>query len=145
MHDTAVTEPHRALATHYNNQDLDALVQLFDLDGTLVPEPGVALTGASLRDGLAGLLQLGGTMSVDVVDVVTVGDLALTRTTWSVDTPGSPQAVGGSGVEVVRRQADDTWRFLIDSPFGPGPDTQAAAPTGTGTGTGTIAHQVDDH
>ena len=141
MHDTAVTEPHTALAAHYNNQDLDALVQLFDLDGTLVPEPGVALTGASLRDGLAGLLQLGGTMSVQVLDVVTVGDLALTRTAWSVDTPASPRQVGGSGVEVLRRQADNTWRFVIDSPFGPAPDTQTAAPTGTAT----IAQQVDDH
>ena len=141
MHDTAVTEPHRALASHYNDQDLDALVQLFDLDGALVTGPGVALTGASLRDGLAGLLQLGGTMSVQVLDVVMVGDLALTRTTWSVDTPASPQPVGGSGVEVVRRQADDTWRFLIDSPFGLAPDGQTAAPTGTAT----IAHQVDDH
>ena len=48
----------------------------------------------------------------------------------------------GVHVEAVGQLAPvDTWRFLIDSPFGPSSDTQTAAPTRTAA----IAQQVDDH
>ncbi|MDY7102909.1 MAG: nuclear transport factor 2 family protein [Actinomycetota bacterium] len=115
-HDERLTHPLRHLAEAYNARDLDGLSALFDDDGALVPEPGTSLTGLARREGLAGFLELGGTMSVEVLDVVETGDIALTRTRWSID-QGNGTPIADIGAEVLRRQADGSWRFLIDSPF----------------------------
>jgi ketosteroid isomerase-like protein len=48
-------------------------------------------------------------------------DLALKSTKWSaigVDTDGQPLTMSGNTVEVVRRQPDGTWLFVIDNPRG---------------------------
>ena len=57
------------------------------------------------------------------VDGVQSGDgtLALTRSTWSMtgtDPEGRPVTMGGRSAEVVRRQSDGTWKFVIDNPHG---------------------------
>jgi hypothetical protein len=35
---------------------------------------------------------------------------------------GRPLELAGNAVEVVRRQADGTWSFVIDDPYGGAPD-----------------------
>jgi ketosteroid isomerase-like protein len=47
------------------------------------------------------------------------GDLALVRGSWTAlakKPDGSPTRISGKNVELVRRQADSTWRFVIDHP-----------------------------
>jgi ketosteroid isomerase-like protein len=49
------------------------------------------------------------------------GELALTSSTWSVsgnDADGKAFTANGKSMEVVRRQPDGTWRFVIDNPHG---------------------------
>jgi ketosteroid isomerase-like protein len=49
------------------------------------------------------------------------GDVALLRSKWSLagtGPDGKPVAMSGNGTEVVRRQADGTWLFVIDNPAG---------------------------
>jgi ketosteroid isomerase-like protein len=53
------------------------------------------------------------------------GNIALTQAKWSVngtDADGKPVTMSGRSAEVVRRQADGTWLFVIDNPRG-GQDT----------------------
>ena len=45
------------------------------------------------------------------------GDIGLTHTHWRLDIPGS-EAMEGVTAEIVRRQSDGTWKYLIDNPWG---------------------------
>jgi len=52
--------------------------------------------------------------------VVQVGDLALTFGDWTLharDADGTAHDVTGRSTELLRRQADGTWRYVIDDPF----------------------------
>ena len=49
------------------------------------------------------------------------GGLALLRAKWNATgtgPDGKPMTVSGNSTEVVRRQPDGTWRFVIDNPHG---------------------------
>jgi ketosteroid isomerase-like protein len=47
------------------------------------------------------------------------GDLALLRNDYSLDLGGMP--ITGCTAEVARRQADGSWLYVIDNPFGANP------------------------
>ena len=114
---------HQALAAHFNAHDLDGLVALFDAEGALVPQPGaVATAPQALRDALAGFLAFAPMDTfVETLGVVVAGDIALSRTRWGLrgthPADGTSVTLEHHGFEVLRRQANGTWRFLIDDPF----------------------------
>lgn len=109
---------HQEMARAYGERDLDYLVALFETDATLVPQPGAFARGIEeIRTALSGFLQLGGVMVVETVEVVPAGDTALTRTHWSITEAGETK-ISARGVEILRKRADGTWRFLLDHPFG---------------------------
>lgn len=52
--------------------------------------------------------------------VIRNGDLALCQGEWTlqrVDPAGAASEIVGRSVEVLRRQPDGTWCYLIDDPF----------------------------
>ena len=52
--------------------------------------------------------------------VFVAGDLALMHTPWTMTMPdGSSPA--GTTAEVARRQADGSWKYVIDNPDGSAP------------------------
>ena len=60
-------------------------------------------------------------MELDTRSVIESNDgLAVLHGVWTVKSSekGSPQTQGVS-TEVVRKQPDGTWRFVIDSPYTP--------------------------
>jgi ketosteroid isomerase-like protein len=115
---------HRTLARRFNAGDLEGLLALYEHEATLVREPGVPVSGAKdLRAALAGFLSLSPKQTfVATLGVETAGDLALTRSHWGFHgtnpSDGSSVVIEHFGVEVMRRQPDGSWRFLIDDPFG---------------------------
>lgn len=111
-------ELHQALAAAYNRKDVDGLLALFEPDASLVPRPGQLARGTDeIRRALADFVELGGSMRVEKVHVVEAGAAALSRTVWSIS-HGGRTSVQANGSEVVRRQADGSWRFVVDHPFG---------------------------
>ena len=51
---------------------------------------------------------------------IQVGDIALTGCNWVFEATGpdgSPVNVSSKSVEIVRRQPDGTWRYVIDNPY----------------------------
>jgi ketosteroid isomerase-like protein len=79
-----------------------------------------------MRAALQGFLALKGRIRLDTKLVVTVGDLAYLANTWSLNgtgPDGNPVILGATTAEVARRQADGTWRYVIDNTLG----DQAAA------------------
>ena len=101
--------------------DLDALVALYEPDAALVQQSGqVAAGNEAIRGALQGLLTLCGEFRLELKSVVETGDLALVRSDWSLvgTAPGGCLVnLSGRASEVVRRQPDGTWLYVIDNPF----------------------------
>jgi uncharacterized protein (TIGR02246 family) len=115
---------HQELARAYDAKDLERLVALFESDATLVPQPWAFARGSDeIRAALSGFLQIGGVMTVETVEVIPAGDCALTRTQWSITEAGEIK-LSAHGVEILRKRADGTWRFLLDQPFGDAPQNR---------------------
>jgi len=106
-----------------NKGDLDAAVALYEPQATYVLDSSEVITGrAAIRDAARGFLALKPKFTIDVKALLSGdGELALTSATWSVtgtDAEGKPITASGKRMEVVRRQADGTWLFVIDNPHG---------------------------
>lgn len=112
----------RLIIEALNAQDLEAALSLYEDDAILVPEPGVKATGLDeIRSALADLLAIKptGTISTKTIDLT--GDIALLHSPWTqVGTDENGEKVSFSGItaEVVRKQADGTWKYVIDDAWG---------------------------
>jgi uncharacterized protein (TIGR02246 family) len=104
-------------------RDVEAAVALYEPNASFVQDSGEVVTGhAAIREMVKGFLALKPRFTMKV-DAVQSGDgtLALTRSTWSLtgtDPEGKPITMDGRSAEVVRRQSDGTWKFVIDNPHG---------------------------
>jgi len=105
--------------------DIDGVIALYEPNGALLSPEGVATTGpAAIRGALARLAAMRPQMTMNLVRVVrTADDLAVAYNDWklsAVDAEGRPVTMQGKAVEVSRRQADGSWLFVLDDPFGRG-------------------------
>ena len=117
-------ETNQLLAKALNSGDLEAAVALYEADATFFPEPGQAVTGtASIREALAGFIAMKPALNIETVVSAITGDTARTQNKWTMKATGpdgSPVDMGGQSAEVVRRQPDGSWKFIIDNPWGTG-------------------------
>ena len=106
--------------------DLDAAVDLYEPDASFVVSPGELVTGlAAIREFLQGVIAAGATFELESVTAVPNGDgsMAVTRAKGSATSPdpdGNPVTTSFHSVEVVRKQPDGSWLFVIDDPSGEG-------------------------
>jgi ketosteroid isomerase-like protein len=100
-----------------NRADLDAIMTLYEPGAAMPEQTGNVATGtAALRQSISQFVAMKPKLDLKVEKIVQAGDIALCYSTWSMDAGG--QKVEGKGREVARRQADGTWLFVIDDPFG---------------------------
>lgn len=109
-------------ATNINGGDLEGLVALYEPQASLVQQDGTAARGtAAIREGLAGFVAMKPKITMNVTKVVRAGDdLAVLYNDWSLTAKGpegTPIAMSGKAMEIVRRQRDGTWLFAVDDPF----------------------------
>jgi len=102
--------------------NLEALVELYEPDATLVAQPGEVVTGVEvIREVLSALLAMEPTFNLEVRKVLQTGELALSFADWTLSGTG-PEGeaieMAAQTSDVLRRQADGTWCFVIDNPFG---------------------------
>jgi len=104
-----------------NAGDVEAAVALYERDATFVPEPGKLAAGQeAIREAINGFLALKPRLTIEVTQVVESGDLALLASSWTLKgtaPDGTPIEMASHSAEVVRRQPDGTWKFVIDNPF----------------------------
>ena len=106
--------------------DLDAAVALYEPNASFVASPGQLATGhAAIREVLEGFISGEATFNVDAVTAVpnADGSVAVTRAKGSSTSrgpDGKPVTTPFHSVEVVRKQPDGTWLFIIDDPTGEG-------------------------
>jgi ketosteroid isomerase-like protein len=107
-------------AKFFNAGDLEGLLGgLYEPDAVLVPEPGAAIAAGheAIREALQAFLAMGATMRI-IADVAWVnGDIGLTHSSWRLDLPDA-EPMEGTTAEVVRRQPDGSWKYVIDNPWG---------------------------
>ena len=113
----------RLFGEYVNAGRLDDLVALYEPDGVLVQPSGTARGHAQLREALGTLIAAKTFISMNVVRVAEAGGVALLYNQWSAKATapdGSAVEFSGNAREVVRRQPDGRWQFVIDDPYGGG-------------------------
>ena len=105
-----------------NTGNLDALMSLYEHDAAFATRPGSLGRGlAGVREALGAFTGMKGTLDLKVTRVLEAGDLALVVGVWSfagTGPDGEPVKLTGQNADVLRRQSDGSWRFVIDNPWG---------------------------
>lgn len=111
----------RLFEERVNAGDLEGVLALYEPGATLVMPEGDVTGAAAFRDSWSQLLAARPRLQTHVTKVVRVGDdLAVLYNEWSgsmTGPDGQPIALAGKATEVVRRQADGAWRFIVDDPW----------------------------
>ena len=111
-----------AIVTGINSGDLDGLMGLYERESAFATEPGSLAAGhAGIRGALKGFTAMNGRLELNVTRVLEVDDLALVTGVWSFNgtgPDGEAVRLEANNADVLRRQSDGTWRFVIDNPWG---------------------------
>lgn len=111
-----------SIVTGINSGELDSLMPLYESDAAFVPQPGVLAHGEpGVSEALTGFISMNGELDLEVTRVLEVDDLALVIGVWSFNgtgPDGEPVHLEAKNADVLRRQADGSWRFVIDNPWG---------------------------
>ena len=110
---------------HLNAGDLEAVGALYEPHGALVQQDGsLAIGPVAIRESLAALVGMKARIAMNVVRTHPAGgDLAALYNDWSMAATGPDGTsvhLSGKALELVRRQSDGTWRFVLDDPFARG-------------------------
>jgi ketosteroid isomerase-like protein len=102
---------------YFAEGDLDGLMSLYE-EGAVFPTTHGTSTGHDeIRATLKAYLDSGAKLMFGTSLVFPAGELALIHTPWTMQMPdgASPE---GATAEVVRRQSDGSWKYVIDNPDG---------------------------
>ncbi len=106
--------------------DIETAMSLYEADATFVVTPDQVVTGLdAIREVMQGFMDSQSTFDVEGITTVTSGDgsVAVLRAKGSATGPGpdgDPVTSPFHSIEIVRKQADGTWKFIIDDPGGQG-------------------------
>lgn len=105
-----------------NAGNLEGLLALYEPSATFAVEPGKNVAGTdAIREALDGFLKLGPTIKLQSRVLGDTGDVAMVSSKWNLTGSGPDGRalnLSGESLEVVRKQPDGTWKFIIDSPWG---------------------------
>jgi len=115
-------EMNAAFADAVSSGDVDRVLALYEPDAVLAPRPGSRARGLTeIRPAIEELLTLGGAMQSRNLWCLEVGELALLRGEWHLRgtaPDGAPVELTSRTAEVVRRQPDGAWLYVLDHAFG---------------------------
>jgi ketosteroid isomerase-like protein len=115
----------RLIGQAITSGDLDAALSLYEPDATFALPKGFGEGSVSGHDGLReafnGFLAMSPELTVNAEKTLLSGDTALVIGNWTLkgrDANGNDIDTGGRYADVVRRQSDGSWLFVIDNPNG---------------------------
>ena len=105
-----------------NTGNLDSLMMLYETDACFASQPGqLAKSPETIRQSLRSFIDMKDKLDLKVKRVLQTSDVALVTTEWSFSgtgPDGKPVNMAAKSADVLRQQADGTWRFVIDNPWG---------------------------
>ncbi|MBB4613968.1 YybH family protein [Novosphingobium taihuense] len=115
---TDIDKLYDAWQDRMNVGDLEGLVDLYLDDVTYVNPDGKVLHGkAAVREDFTAILALKPQIVLGDRKHLLWRDVALTTNHWRMTfagPDGKEQVLTGGGIEVMRKQADGGWRYIID-------------------------------
>ena len=104
-------------AAGYNARDVDALAALYEPDAVVTnPDGSMSVGIEAIRVHLDRLVELGGSMTSENRYAIVNGDLSLVGADWEIVFADGRERVVGRSAEVLRRQPDGIWRYVLDHP-----------------------------
>lgn len=111
-------DAHATLAAAFNTGDVAIVLSMYDFNGIIVPEPGKPVSGKEkFEEAIKAILSIKGKMEIKTVYCLQTGNLAVGRSEWNI-TDGNEVKVSAKGIEVMKEQADGSWKIVIDHAFG---------------------------
>jgi len=111
-------DAHATLAAAFNTGNPEIVMSMYDTAGIIVPEPEKPVSGTEkFKEAIKAILSIRGKMEIKTVYCLQTGNIAVGRSEWSI-TDGNEVKVSAKGIEVMRQQADGTWKIVIDHAFG---------------------------
>ena len=98
--------------------DLEGLMELYEDNAVFTNAQGAHVGSDAIRKVLAGYLSTGASIVMNESVEFETGELALVHWSWTMTFPDERVAEGATA-EVLRRQDDGSWQFIIDNPDGP--------------------------
>jgi ketosteroid isomerase-like protein len=115
----------RLIGEAITSGDMDAALSLYEPDATFAMPIGFgegSVTGLDgLREALSGFLAMSPELQVNAEKTLLSGETALVIGNWTLkgrDAEGNDIDASGRYADVVRRQPDGSWLFVIDNPNG---------------------------
>src|SRR5882724_10180128 len=111
-------DAHATLAAAFNTGDVASVMNMYDVAGIIVPEPGSPVSGKEKFEAvIKAILSIKGKMEIKTVYCLVTGSIAVGRSEWNI-TDGSEVKISAKGIEVMRQLADGSWKIVIDHAFG---------------------------
>jgi uncharacterized protein (TIGR02246 family) len=111
-----------AWAEAFKAKNLDDMMSLYEADSIWIGEDGQSVAGLdAIREVFSAFLALDAIFAPRDISAVKVDGLALLSSSWALrgnDADGSPINIEGRTADVLRRQSDGRWLYVIDSPYG---------------------------
>ncbi|WP_020574351.1 YybH family protein [Actinopolymorpha alba] len=110
-----------AFVTAFNTGDAEALDALYAERAVLVPVPGHPVSGDQRIAATKHLLGYGVPITANLRHAYVVDNFAMLIVDWSIRgtaSDGTDIHLAGAAADVVRRDAEGRWRYLIDNPAG---------------------------
>jgi uncharacterized protein (TIGR02246 family) len=101
----------------FNAADMAGMLDLYVTDVVYITPEGRQVAGhAGVRADFAAMFALKPVIDLHDRRHILYRDTAITTNHWTLTIPGpnGPQKTSGGGIEVIRKQADGGWRFIID-------------------------------
>ncbi|ALI36208.1 SnoaL-like domain protein [Candidatus Nitrosocosmicus oleophilus] len=105
-----------------NSKDVDSFISLYEPEASFIDESGESINGREkIGEKIKGYMDMDGKSESFIIKVIHAGDIVLAFRDWNYKASGpdgTPINLGGTAIDVLRKQTDNTWLRVIDSPWG---------------------------
>jgi len=112
----------QTMTTNFQNNDITAVMTSYEDVATVLFEPASPVSEtAQMKQMFAGMAAVNPVFTYSGHEVIVNGDIAMHIAPWTMtgQTPdGNEIGQSGLSIAVLRRQADGSWKMVIDNPHG---------------------------